>query len=109
MGTQQQMAQMNPQQLAQMQMMMQGQTAPGQMGQQMPGQQMPGMPGGQPGMQRQPDAAGQGGAQFNDLVSAFQQKASVSGVSTGGPTANPGGAPPQQAPNSAGNPFDMFG
>lgn len=127
MMTPQQMAQMNPQQLAQMQMMMQAQMqmmmqAMGNMGgmmqphsmpQQMPGNQMGQMAAG-PGVPEQSNAASPGGAQFNDLVTAFQQKNSISGAA-GAPAQGPAQqaaapGPAQPTPGGgSGNPFDMFG
>jgi len=118
--TPQQMQQMSPQQLAQMQMMMQAQMQmmmQAQMMMQQPGaqmpQQMPGFSQGQ--LPAQPGASStqqavQEPAQFNDLVTAFQQKNSISGG--GNPSAgNVGSSHPAAAPapSSSGNPFDMFG
>merc|ERR1719331_2774561 len=115
---------------AQMQMMMQAMMQPGS--QQMPQQQMPGFPAGQAPTQPGVVPGQQAPAQpvpFNDLITAFQQKNSISGAAPSAampqtmpqdvPTGNISavgapalGAAPAPAPTSnaaAGNPFDMFG
>ncbi|CAE8674792.1 unnamed protein product [Polarella glacialis] len=123
----QQWQMMMQQQMQQMQMMhmmvqrQQGQMAAGTMA----AGTMPGGMGGMPVAVSAAEVPGQTGpAQFNDLVSTFQQKNTISGPSAGmHPQADGAGMPggymqsaaaaaapsPAAAGGESGNPFDMFG